>query len=106
MGLIGISVYVPENPKSGTYNGIFVYLCGMSKAWAEITVSKLLRTSIEKDGKLSDFENKLHEDLSKFIGIKLAENKIAMTDEIKGKIQFDEETDKNGDVTYHAVVYV
>ena len=28
MGLIGISVYVPENPKSGTYNGIFVYLCG------------------------------------------------------------------------------
>lgn len=78
----------------------------MSKAWAETTVSKMLHASIEKDGKLSDFEEYIHTHLCRVIGIKLVENQIAMTDEIKGKIQFDEETDKNGDVTYHAVVYV
>lgn len=78
----------------------------MNKAWAETTVSKTLYASFEKDGILSDFEEHIHEQLCRFIGSKLAENKISMTDEIKGKIQVYKETDENGDMNYYAIVYV
>ena len=82
------------------------YICSMGKAWSEVILSKRLIASLEKENKLSDFEDFVRKDLTRVIGIKLAENGIVMSDEIKSQINFTKKPEKNGDVLYHAVVYV
>ena len=78
----------------------------MEKAWSEVTISKVLYASLEKENKLSEYEDYLHKSLAHVIGIKLAENGINLTDEIKSRINFTKETEKNGNVLYQAVVFV
>lgn len=78
----------------------------MGKSWSEVILSKRLIASLEKENKLSDFEDFVRKDLTRFIGIKLAENGINLTDEIKSRIKFTKKTEKNGDVLYQAVVFV
>ena len=85
---------------------LILYLCGMGKAWSEVILSKRLVASLEKENKLSDFEDFIRGDLTRVIGIKLAENGINLTDDIKSQINFTKETEKNGDVLYHAAVFV
>lgn len=78
----------------------------MDKASSEVILSKKLIASLEKENKLSDFEDFVRKDLTRVIGIKLAENGIVMTAEIESQIRFSNKTDKNGDVLYKAVVYI
>lgn len=85
---------------------LILYLCGMGKAWSEVKISRELYESMKMDGKLSTFEDYIHNNLSNFIGIKLVENGGLMTNEIKSKILYSKKLEANGDVIYHAVVYV
>ena len=78
----------------------------MDKAWSEVTVSKALYDSLKKENKLSEYEDYLHKSLEHVICIKLAENGINLTDEIKSQINFTKKNEKNGDVLYKAVVFV
>ena len=78
----------------------------MNKAWSEVILSKRLIASLKKENKFFDFEEFVLGDLTRVIGVKLAENGISLTNEIKSKIQINRTTEENGDVTYHAVVYV
>ena len=78
----------------------------MNKAWAEITVSGCLYKSLQNENKLFDYEDYILKSLIRVIGNKLAENGITLTDEIKSKITFEKKPQENGDVIYHAFVYI
>ena len=74
-------------------------------AWSELKVSSVLHAQMERDNKLSDFDNHIHESLAKVIGIKLAENNIGLTEELKNNIQFYKHIEK-GNVHYLAELLI
>jgi hypothetical protein len=75
------------------------------KAWSKTTVSRELYESIQKDGKLDDFEQNIRRDLTKVLFQQIPKD-ITLPKDWENKVDFYRDQEDDGSMTYRALLYI